>query len=178
MKNKMLKIVSVIVRGGIKLLSYLNTGLYMKMYALYLKRSGVLINGTPKYIDPSVWFDGKDYSYIVLENNITISKNVQLLTHDYSITTMSAALGKVIARGDGERYTLKPIHIGNNVFVGLGCIILPGTTIGDNTIIGAGSVVRGEIPGDSIVIGNPAVVVNNSKKWAKRILEQNLYLEE
>ena len=50
----------------------------------------------------------------------------------------------------------KPVLIGNNVFIGGHSTILKGTEIGDNSIIGAGSVVRGEIPKNEIWAGNPA----------------------
>lgn len=50
------------------------------------------------------------------------------------------------------------INIGNNVFIGKGCLILPGANIGDNVMIGAGSVVRGKIEENSIAYGNPCKV--------------------
>lgn len=50
----------------------------------------------------------------------------------------------------------KPIHIGNNVWIGGGAIIMPGITIGDNSIVGAGSVVTHDVEADSIVVGSPA----------------------
>ncbi|KXK07446.1 MAG: Maltose O-acetyltransferase [Microgenomates bacterium OLB22] len=50
----------------------------------------------------------------------------------------------------------KPIHIGKNVWVTSRCIILPGVTIGDNTTIGAGSVVTKDIPANCFAAGNPA----------------------
>lgn len=49
-----------------------------------------------------------------------------------------------------------PVYIGNNVFIGMGATILMGADIGDNCIIGAGSVVKGTIPPNSVVAGNPA----------------------
>ena len=49
-----------------------------------------------------------------------------------------------------------PVIIGKNVWIGENCTILPGVTIGDNAVIGAGSVVTKDIPNDSIAIGNPA----------------------
>ena len=54
----------------------------------------------------------------------------------------------------------KEIHIGNNVWIGLNSIILKGTHIGDNSIVAAGSVVKGVFPCNVIVQGNPAVIVN------------------
>jgi galactoside O-acetyltransferase len=53
----------------------------------------------------------------------------------------------------------KQIHIGKNVWLGAGAIILPGVTIGDNSIVGAGSVVTKDVPANVIVVGNPARVL-------------------
>jgi acetyltransferase-like isoleucine patch superfamily enzyme len=57
---------------------------------------------------------------------------------------------------EGENFE---IIIGNNVYIGYGCLILPGAKIGDNVMIGAGSVVAGKIPSNSIAVGNPCRVV-------------------
>lgn len=53
----------------------------------------------------------------------------------------------------------RPITIGKNVWIGGNCTILPGITIGDNAIIGAGSVVTKDVPNDVIVVGNPAKII-------------------
>lgn len=53
----------------------------------------------------------------------------------------------------------KPVRIGKNVWVGAAATILPGVTIGDNCIVGAGSVVTKDVEPDSIVVGNPARVL-------------------
>lgn len=52
-----------------------------------------------------------------------------------------------------------PVHIGNNVWIGAGVIILPGVTIGDNSVIGAGAVVTKDIPADVVAVGNPCRVL-------------------
>lgn len=52
-----------------------------------------------------------------------------------------------------------PITVGNNVWFGGGVKVLPGVTIGDNTVIGAGSVVTGDIPADCLAFGNPCRVI-------------------
>ena len=51
-----------------------------------------------------------------------------------------------------EKYKIKPICIGNGVWVGANTIILRGTIIGDNTVIGAGSIIKGNIPANSVVV--------------------------
>lgn len=50
----------------------------------------------------------------------------------------------------------KPVKIGNNVWIGMNACILPGVTIGDNAIIGSGSVVSKNVPANEIWVGNPA----------------------
>ena len=53
----------------------------------------------------------------------------------------------------------KPIHVGNNVWFGGGVKVLPGVTIGDNAVIGAGSVVTKDIPANVLAYGNPCQVI-------------------
>ena len=78
--------------------------------------------------------------------------------------------GEAIPYDDG--FVLKPVTIGDCVWVGAYVILLPGTTIGDGAIIQAGSVVHGEIPPMAIAGGNPA------KVFAWRDKEHCLRLKE
>lgn len=125
---------------------------------------GLRMDGNPRYISTQVRFD--DFDKIKLSERVVISEKVILLTHDYSLTTGLIALGKLPRR---DLAFIREIKIGKNVFIGMGAIIMPGTTIHDNVVIGAGSVVRGEIPADSIVIGNPGKIIGNltekARKW-------------
>jgi len=57
-------------------------------------------------------------------------------------------------RKQGLEYA-KPIKIGNNVWIGGNVVVLPGVTIGDNSVIGAGSVVTKDIPANVVAVGNP-----------------------
>ena len=61
----------------------------------------------------------------------------------------------------------KPIHIGKRVWIGSGSILLPGITIGDNSVVGAGSVVTKDVPPNVIVAGNPAKFIKNIDKKAE-----------
>ena len=53
----------------------------------------------------------------------------------------------------------RPVHIGNDVWIGGGAVVLPGVTIGDNVVVGAGAVVTHDIPSNSLALGVPARVV-------------------
>lgn len=52
-----------------------------------------------------------------------------------------------------------PVHIGKNCWLGAGVLVMPGVTIGDNSVIGAGSVVTKDIPANSVAVGNPCKVL-------------------
>ncbi len=68
-------------------------------------------------------------------------------------------------RNEGLEFT-RPISVGNNVWFGGNVTVIPGVTIGDNSIIGAGSVVNKDIPANVVAVGNPCRVIretNNEK---------------
>lgn len=60
-----------------------------------------------------------------------------------------------------------PIHIGKNCWLGAGVIVLPGITIGDNSVIGAGSVVTKDIPANVVAVGNPCKVLREINEHDK-----------
>ena len=59
----------------------------------------------------------------------------------------------------GYPRTVKPVQIKKGAVVSVGCIIIAGVTIGENSIVGAGSVVASDIPDNCVAIGNPARVI-------------------
>lgn len=61
-------------------------------------------------------------------------------------------------RNQGLEYAY-PIHVGNNVWIGAGVQVMPGVTIGDDVVIGGGSVVVKDIPSHSVAVGNPCRVI-------------------
>ena len=74
-------------------------------------------------------------------------------------------------RYEKQKLTTKPVVLGRNVWVGEKAIILPGVTVGDNAIIGAGSVVTKDVPANTIAVGNPAKVIKQynfeKQSWEK-----------
>ncbi|WP_300382266.1 acyltransferase [Clostridium sp.] len=171
--KKMKKVYLKIEENLIKLIRYLNTDKYMKLYVKYLSKLGIKFNdGLPKYIDPSCYFDGVDYSKIEVGKDTVISREVMLLTHDYSISRGLQAINRL---GNRELRVVEGIKIGRNSFVGARVSILPGSKIGDDVIIGAGSVIRGNIPDNSIVIGNPSKIIGDTKAWAENKYKKGIF---
>jgi maltose O-acetyltransferase len=91
-----------------------------------------------------------DVGDIYIGDHVQIGPNVQLLTPTHPLDAEERKAGWEAQ---------KAIRIEANVWLGGGCIVLPGVTIGENSVIGAGAVVTKDIPPDSLAVGNPAKVV-------------------
>ena len=91
-----------------------------------------------------------DVAPVTIGDDVQIGPNVQLLTPWHPV-----AAGPRRDKWEAA----SPITIGHNVWLGGGVIVLPGVTIGDNTVVGAGSVVTRDLPPDVVAVGNPARVV-------------------
>lgn len=107
---------------------------------------------------------------IALGNHDVISREVLLLTHDYSIFRALNAIG---CESEGKRI-VDGITVGDNVFIGARTTLLPGTSIGNNVIVGACSVVKGTIPDNVVIAGNPARVIKSTEDYANAWLEANI----
>ena len=90
-----------------------------------------------------------DVVEVTIGDKTQIGPGVQILTADHPRDAAGRASGLEFGR---------PIHIGRNVWIGGGAIILPGATIGDDALIGAGSVVTRNVPAGATAFGNPARV--------------------
>ena len=158
----------------IKSLLHIDVKAYMKRIVKYYRKKGMDIPQMPRYIYNDTYFDPKDYSIIQIGEGCTISRKVMFLTHDYSMHTVyndgkdfSLKEDKKISERDkmDSLLVLKPIYLGDNVFVGARASLLPGTHIGNNSIVAAGAVVKGEYPPGSIIVGNPAKNIANVPEW-------------
>ena len=103
--------------------------------------------GSGIYINSNVTFVDDDHIYI--GDDTMVAPNVVFATAGNPILP--------ILRKHHYVYTL-PIHVGKNVWIGSGAQIMPGITIGDNSVIGAGSVVTNDIPANVVAYGVPCKV--------------------
>lgn len=99
---------------------------------------------------------------LTIGNDCMIASNVLITTENHGIDLTK---GNYI----NQPLNSKDVIIGNNVWIGEKCVILPGVTIGDNCVIGASSVVTKNVPKDCIACGNPAKVIKyfnyEKKEW-------------
>ena len=91
-----------------------------------------------------------DVAPVTIGSRTMFGPNVQVYTATHPVNHMERASGLEYA---------KPILIGDDVWVGGSAVICPGVTIGDRSVIGAGSVVTKDIPGDVFAAGNPCKVI-------------------
>ena len=98
-----------------------------------------------------------NHNMIILDGNkVKFGDNV-FIAPNCSFYTAGHPLDYVI-RNKGLEYA-KPIEVGDNVWIGGNVVVLPGVTIGNNCVIGAGSIVTKDIPDNSLAVGNPCRVI-------------------
>lgn len=93
-----------------------------------------------------------DEAKVTFGDNVFIAPNCGFYTAGHPLD--------VSERNKGLEYA-KEIKVGNNVWIGANVVVLPGVTIGDNSVIGAGSVVTKDIPSNVLAYGNPCRVIKN-----------------
>lgn len=133
----------------------ISTRLYLRILMAAHKSQGVKFIGTPEYIQLDAYLDAS--GGLTLSEGVVISTKVIILSHDWSWLKRVNDIQKYRQRG-----AFAPVVIGEDSFIGAGAIVVPGTTIGCNCIIGAGAVVKGQIPDYSIMAGNPATIIGKT----------------
>jgi acetyltransferase-like isoleucine patch superfamily enzyme len=130
----------------------------------YVRRHGGLHEiGDNCAINPSVVFT--DPYITQIGSNVRIAGGI-IMGHDGSIN--------MINRYHNSKFdAIGPVIISDNVFIGIGCIILAGAKIGANTIIGAGSVVSGRIEGDGVYAGNPLRRIRSMDEHIEKLAKRN-----
>ena len=92
---------------------------------------------------------------VEIGNRVFIGPNVGIYTVNHPTDAR---------RREKEYEWALPVKIGNKVWIGGGVTILPGVTIGDNTVIAAGSVVTQDVPANVVAAGNPCKVIKEAEK--------------
>lgn len=100
-----------------------------------------------------------DAAKVTFGDNVFVAPHVGIYTAGHPLDAER--------RNEGLEYA-RPVTIGNNVWIGAQVCILPGVTIGNNTVIGGGSVVTRDIPADVVAVGNPCRVIRKITEEDKK----------
>lgn len=176
-----IKKISIRLRQKIyKIIHRVNYHYYLTHYPRLLSKMGIKFSGDIKntgFISSTVSFDSFDYAkYITIGEHTIISSDVQMLVHDYTIGNAMLALNRGDVKIGNLPHFIKEIKIGNYCFIGMRSMILPGTEIGDNSIVAAGAVVKGKFPPNSIIAGNPGRVIMSTDEFVERHMEKQDYI--
>lgn len=109
----------------------------------------------------ATWFTFGSEPYLIrIGDHVTISHGVDFITHDGGL--------RVIRSRNPEAYLYDVIDIGERAFLGAHSIYLPGTRVGAGSVIGAGSVVTGEIPPGVVAAGVPARAIKTVEDYVRQ----------
>lgn len=101
-----------------------------------------------KRVSINPYFRCMSAGQIYIEDEAQIAMNVSIITNNHDFY-------------ERKILTVKDVHIKRNAWIGAGAIILPGITVGENAIVGAGSVVTHDVEANTLVAGNPAKFIRN-----------------
>ena len=133
-----------------------------KNFTKYLIKKGVKIGkGTYFFAPENTFIDTENGYFIEIGEYCKITTGVRILAHDYSYSVLRRVYHTIPKKA---ALTV----IGDNVFVGVNSIILCGSKIGNNVIIGAGSTVSGSIPSNQVWGGNPAKFICTLEEYYEK----------
>jgi acetyltransferase-like isoleucine patch superfamily enzyme len=155
--GKQLKITGrIVVLGNVSVGDYVMLANETKLMAL---ERGAIVMGNNIYVASATI---SSTLRIELGNDVVVSPQTLIVDHDgYGL--------------DNKIALEKPVRIGNHVFIGVRATILKGVTVGDNSVIGAGAVVTKDVEPNTIVGGNPAKKIRNTRGYVIKSKEAEYY---
>lgn len=139
------------------------------------------------YIEPPLHsnFGGRHVHFgkkIYANFNLTLVDDTHIYVGDFTMfgpnVTIATAGHPILPELRRQAYQYNaPVHIGKNCWLGAGVIVVPGITIGDNSVIGAGSVVTKDIPPNVVAVGNPCRVLREINDRDKEYYFKNRRIE-
>ena len=134
----------------------------------HLKKKGVSIGTGCVFRSPKTAFIDLTRPYLIeIGNNVDMNINFKIYTHDWASLVFIAKYGQMLNSGG-------KVVIGNNVYFGADVTVLKGVLIGDNCVIGAGSVVTHSIPANTVAVGNPCKVIDSIENYYHKRLQKAL----
>ncbi len=132
----------------------------------YFRSIGVKIGDGTVFYDPDLIMFSTEPYLVSIGSNCHITSGVCFIPHDGGVF--------ILRHKHPDIDLVAPIKIGNRVFIGFKSIILAGVSIGDDCIIGAGSLVTKDVPSGSVVAGVPAKFIKSIEAYEKTALEKSV----
>jgi acetyltransferase-like isoleucine patch superfamily enzyme len=150
----------------IRIYKYLYRMFVIKFSPIYYARKiGVKIGSECRLLGLHHGTFGSEPYLIKIGNHVTITNGVNFITHDGGVWVFRKEHPNIDVFGK--------IEVGDNSFIGINTTILPGVSIGENCVIGAGSVVTKDIPANSIAVGVPAKVISSTTEYKNKVLKKS-----
>ena len=130
----------------------------------YARKIGVTMGNNNLIPDKDTW--SSEPYLVTIGSNCQITKGVKLFTHGG---------GQAVRQMHPDFDVFGKIVIGDNVYIGMNSLIMPGVTIADNVIVAAGSVVTKSVPKNVVVAGNPAKIICTISDYYERNKKYDLH---
>lgn len=134
----------------------------------YARSLGVRIGKDCRFLGITPGTFGSEPYLIRIGDHVTVTSGVCFITHDGGVW--------VFRERHPDIDVVAPIIVGNNVFIGINAIMMPGSKIGDNCVIGAGAVVTGEIPSNTVAVGVPAKPIKSINEYWEDIQKKATWM--
>lgn len=132
----------------------------------YARSVGVRVGQGVHFYGATPGMFGSEPWMITLGDNVHIVSGCNFVTHDGGVL--------ILRHRYPDLEVTKPIVVGSNVYIGINCTILPGVTIGDNVIVGAGSLVNRDVAAGTVVAGVPARPIRTLEEYTQKVLAESL----
>jgi len=133
---------------------------------LYLRYIGLTYGQHCRFVGLRISTFGSEPYLIRLGNHVTVGPSVRFVTHDGGVWVFRDEYPNIDV--------FSPITVGDNVFIGINSILLPGANVGNNCVIGAGSVVKGTLDQGYVYAGVPAKKICSLKQYKEKSFSKML----
>jgi acetyltransferase-like isoleucine patch superfamily enzyme len=130
----------------------------------FARKQGVQIGKQCRLLNIHSKTFGSEPYLIKIGDHVTVTSGVRFINHDGGMW--------VFREHEPDIELFGTIEIGNNVFIGMDTLILPGVKIGDNCVIGAGSIVTRSIEANSVAVGAPAKPIKTISEYRQSVEEK------
>lgn len=142
----------------------------------YFIKKNIVVGSNSRILTSLLNFGTEPY-LVEIGDDCTITSGTKFITHDASISVAFKYLRKNRVEKNKVHEIMNKIIIGNNCMVGVNTIFLPGSGLGDNCIVGAGSVVTKKFEDNSVIAGNPAKYICSIQEYTNKIINEAILID-